>query len=240
MTGSKYSVLNQISKATRDGRYISGQEIADSLRLTRSAVNKAVRALREEGYAIDAVNHKGYRIENDPDLINPGELLTFLDEDRVEKIAIYDSVVSTNVILHELAENGGETGQVAVASSQTSGRGRNGSRFDSPDNKSIYMSYLLRPTDDTDIKGITPAVARVVADVINTETGAKVIADESGDVKLKGKKICGILTEILSEAESGYIRYIMIGVGIRPVKVKRAALLAGVIKGIDDIFARLR
>ncbi len=246
MIPSKYLVLNRILLSTRDQKYISGQEIAEKLGLSRSAVNKAVIAIREEGYQVDAVNHKGYRLISDPNAINYGELLMGLSEERLESVATFDMVTSTNVTLHELAEGGAPSGQVVIASAQTAGRGRGGSTFDSPDNKSIYMSYLIKPEKKPDVKSITPAVAQIVADAIKEELSEEIKAasngnyrvtcDVLGDVFLNDKKICGILTEMLSEVGTGYIRYIMVGIGIRPInEIRRADLVARLITTIDKM-----
>ncbi|MCR4695472.1 MAG: biotin--[acetyl-CoA-carboxylase] ligase [Pseudobutyrivibrio sp.] len=238
MIPSKYLVLNQILKASNNNLYISGQEIAQSLGLSRSAVNKAVSAIRSEGYDIDAINRKGYLITSDPNLINPGELLGILPAKRLESVAILDTVNSTNVKLHELAEEGALSGQIVIASCQTAGRGRAGSNFDSPDNKSIYASYLIRPDFTLDPKTITPKVAQIVAKSINEYLNTSAISyTDAGDLFLDDKKICGILTEMLSEAGSGYVRYIMIGIGIRPINsIKRASLIASIIQSLDKTF----
>ena len=233
MIPSRYLVINQIRQAGDE--YISGQQIAANLGISRSAVNKAVSVLREEGYMIDAVNRRGYQITADPDCINHGELLSFLSLERIKNIAVYETVSSTNVKLHELAESGAETGQTVIADAQTMGRSRGGGSFASPDNKSIYMSYLIVPEKKIDIKKITPAVADILAGVIMKMSDNKIEVRYPGDLYLDEKKIAGILTEILMEAESSYIRYIMLGIGIRPIKgIKRAALAAALIKELDD------
>ncbi len=234
MISSKHRVLYQILKVNEG--YISGQEIAEKLGISRTAVNKAVTAIKAEGYRIDAVNRMGYRIRENPNRINFGELLNYLDEERIDKIAIYDKLLSTNVTLHELAEKGAENGQVVIASSQTAGRGREGGTFDSPDNKSIYMSYLIVPNGKIDIKKVTPKAADAVRDCLNEMLEAKKISIEyPGSLYLGKKKICGILTEVLLEAESNYIRYLMVGIGVRPVEdIKRAEFTARLIKKLDN------
>ena len=236
MISSKYLVLNQILRAGEG--YISGQDIAEELAISRSAVNKAVTALRNEGYTVEALNHEGYHMDERPDLINYGELLYYMNSKRVENIAVYGEVVSTNVTLHELAEKGVTNGYTVIAASQTGGRGREGSGFDSPDNKSIYMSYLIRPDMSKEIsyKEITPAAADIVAESLRDLLSGEIAlgVNYPGDVCLDGKKICGILTEMLMEAESGFIRYIMLGIGVRPIKnIRRSELVSKIIDKLD-------
>ncbi|XME03863.1 biotin--[acetyl-CoA-carboxylase] ligase [Lachnospiraceae bacterium C1.1] len=235
MIPSRYLVLNEILKAGDD--YISGQEIAEGLGISRSAVNKAVSVLRDEGYIIEAVNRKGYQISSDPDQINYGELLSYLPSERLKTIAVYETVSSTNVSLHELAENGAGTGQTVIADAQTMGRSRGGGSFASPDNKSIYMSYLIVPSGKIDIKKITPLAADTLAGIITKMSDNKIEVKYPGDLYIDSRKVSGILSEILMEAESGYIRYIMLGIGIRPIKgIKRAAVTASLIRELDNLY----
>ncbi len=229
-------VLNEILKSSLEKRYISGQEIAEYLGISRSAVNKAVMRLRENGYSVEAVNNKGYILEKPSNRIGYGELMIRLPEKRLEDFYIYDSVTSTNVVLHALAESGAKTGSVVIAKKQTAGRGRNGSRFESPSDKGIYMSYLIKPKKRISLKGITPAAAKAVAASIRNILKEKgnVKVENCGDVILNGTKICGILTEVLFEAESGYVRYAMLGIGIRQIRgVNRSELVSEIVEKLD-------
>jgi BirA family biotin operon repressor/biotin-[acetyl-CoA-carboxylase] ligase len=242
MITTKDHVLNIILTEQQEEEFISGQQISEKLKISRSAVNKAVLSLREDGYIIEAVNRKGYRIVSSPDLISYGELLTYLTPERLGTVSILDQVASTNVTLHEFAENGAESGQIVIASSQTKGRGRHGTGFDSPEDRSIYMSYLIRPQDSRiiDVKKCTQNTARIVCDAINSHISEKSQAEVRlpGDIFLSSRKICGILTELLVEAESNFIRYIMIGIGIRPLNnIKRSELTAEIIKALDIKFS---
>lgn len=237
MISTRYLILNELLEAEKTSSYISGQRIAEKLNISRNAVNKGISSLKTEGYDIRAITNKGYMLKGDPNLINHGELLNLLGRERTENIAIYDNVTSTNVVLHELAESGAPNGQVVIARSQSAGRGRSGASFDSPEDNSIYMSYLIRPTKINEIRGITPAVTDIVAAAIKAlkPDMAGMEVKYPGDIMLGGRKICGVLTEVLMEAESGYIRYIMTGIGIRPIgDIKRAALVTSVISAIGD------
>ena len=52
----------------------SGEGMSRTLGVSRAAVWKAVEALRQEGYVISSAPHRGYRLEDSPDLLSPGEL----------------------------------------------------------------------------------------------------------------------------------------------------------------------
>ncbi|MFQ9792534.1 MAG: biotin--[acetyl-CoA-carboxylase] ligase [Acutalibacteraceae bacterium] len=106
-------------------------------------------------------------------------------------------------------------GTVVLAEEQTAGRGRMGRSFHSPAGSGIYMSFILRPNlTSNDAVLITTAasvaVARAIEEVTHIRTGIKWV----NDVYMNGKKICGILTEALTDFESGGIESIILGIGI--------------------------
>ena len=219
--------------------YISGQSLAGRLNISRSAINKAVFALREEGYIITATRNLGYFLTNRPDRLNQGELLRFLPENRIDKISCYSSIVSTNVSLHESAEINGKTGYVILSEEQTSGRGKNGSFYDSPCGNAIYMSYLFTSEDkggSLKPKTITPRVTEAVCDTISTVLGQEAYVKDIGDIYIGDRKICGIMTEVLVEAETDYVRYAIVGIGVQPDQPGyRVELAANIILALDKL-----
>ncbi len=131
-------------------------------------------------------------------------------------ITVYPQVTSTNTLLREAAENGAPEGTVIVAESQTAGRGRRGHSFWSPDGTGLYLSVLLRPTLPLSevLPLLTPAAAVAAARAIEA------VSDRSADIKWVNdiycdkKKVCGILTEIRSSAQTDRLAYAVVGVGI--------------------------
>ena len=119
------------------GNYISGEEASRSIGLSRAAVNTAVRSLREEGYIIESVTNRGYRLTEMPDALTTGTLLSALSQERMDHVICLPTVTSTNIHLMELAQQDAPDGQVVIAEMQTNGRGRIGTRFDSPKGKGI-------------------------------------------------------------------------------------------------------
>ena len=103
--------------------FISGQEICNRFSVSRTAVWKAIKQLRDEGYSIEAVNNKGYRLEETPDVISALELGSLLHTQWFGKEILYfDSIDSTNNELKRQAEKGVKHGLLAVAEEQTAGR----------------------------------------------------------------------------------------------------------------------
>ena len=195
--------------------FVSGEEISQSLSLTRAAIHTAVKTLRNEGYIIESGTNKGYRLMSSPDVITRGELLSNLPEKRVEQITCFDSLPSTNTHLTALAQEGAPEGQIVVANHQSAGKGRLGRSFHSPQNKGIYLSLLLRPkTLPADTACITAWVAVATIRAIEKATGIQPQVKWVNDIILNGKKIGGILTEMSVESESGQIQHLVVGIGL--------------------------
>ncbi len=198
----------------REGKsYISGQELSDRFGVSRTAVWKAVKSLRDDGYEIEAVSNKGYRLISSPDVMSESEMASRLRTVYVAReLHYYDRVDSTNVVLRRMAEEAPE-GTLAVADMQEAGRGRRGRGWISPPGINIYMSLLLKPEmDPSDAPMITLLMALAVADAVIDVTGLDARIKWPNDVVTGGRKICGILTEM--DMESDYIRDVIVGVGI--------------------------
>lgn len=196
---------------------LSGQEIAEKLGVTRAAVWKAVNTLRQEGYRIEAVNNRGYRLLGDSDVLSAQGIALELDEAfKNYTIDVLKRVDSTNLEVKRQALDGAGHGLVVLAEEQTMGKGRRGRSFYSPAGTGIYMSVLLRPSLEQSKNIIlmttvaSVAVCRAIRKVLHQEPEIKWV----NDVYLRGKKICGILTEAVSDIESGQIDTVIVGIGI--------------------------
>ena len=128
------------------GRYISGQELAAQLGVSRTAVWKAVAALRRDGIPIEAVTNRGYTLAQSVDVLNAAAVAAQLDEATVKalQIEVVDRLPGTNAALRSRADAGAREGLVLIAQAQSAGRGRGGHSFYSPPG-GLYMSILLRP-----------------------------------------------------------------------------------------------
>ena len=154
----KTKILKLLRKA--DG-YVSGQQICEQLDVSRTAVWKVIRQLKEEGYQIEAVRNRGYRIVEVPDVLTGEELKSLMQTQWAGRnIVCYPETDSTNLRIRELGDAGAPHGTLAVADMQTAGRGRRGRTWESPPGSSIYMSILLRPDI---IPGAAPMITQVMA-----------------------------------------------------------------------------
>lgn len=206
----KDDILNLLN--SQRGKFVSGESIAQVYNVSRNAVWKAVNSLRKDGYNIYAVQNKGYTLDGEG--IFTGEIIQSYIHSPV-KIEYIPTVTSTNDIIMEYGRQGREEFTAVVADSQSSGRGRKGRTFYSPDNAGTYFSILLRPNINfSESLYITTAAAAAVTEAVkqlyNMDTEIKWV----NDIYYNGRKICGILTEAHIDMESGTVDYAALGIGI--------------------------
>ena len=195
--------------------YISGEELSGMLGISRAAVWKAVSSLREEGYTIDAVTNKGYILVEKDTTITEESLRAALPARYKENpIHIFDTLDSTNNKAKQLALAGAPHGTIVMALQQTGGKGRLGRSFFSP-REGLYISIIIKPDFDLSKSVlVTSAAAVAVAESIESVAGHKAMIKWVNDVYIDDKKVCGILTEGMTDFETGQIENIIIGIGI--------------------------
>lgn len=198
------------------GVFVPGQKIAERLGTTDGAIRKTAGTLREEGYAIDAVKDKGYRLAGRSDTVSVAGISKYLSKETPSlRIEVLESVDSTNRLLHKKAAAKEDEGYVLVATAQTEGRGRFGRSFHSPAGTGIYMSVLLRPDMPLEkASTITTAAAVSVCRALEESSKTSPRIKWVNDILIDGKKVCGILTEASTNMESGRVEYIVLGIGI--------------------------
>jgi len=197
----------------RRGEYLSGEELANALNVSRSAVWKTIGQLREDGYRIEAVTNRGYCLTGG-DVLSREGILAHLRTPGLD-VEVCPCVSSTNTLLKAEAENGAPEGRVIVAGEQTAGRGRLGRSFFSPPGTGLYLSLLLRPKESAEAAlRITTAAAVAVCEAIEALSGREAKIKWVNDVYLDGKKVCGILTEASLDLESGGLHYAILGIGV--------------------------
>ena len=212
--------------------YVSGQELCEALGVSRTAVWKVMRKLKEEGYQIEAIPNKGYCLLDSPDILSVDELYSVQNTAWAgQKIVYYDVTDSTNIQAKRLAEEGAPHGTLVVAGRQDAGRGRRGRSWESPKDDGIFMTILLRPEIRPDqAPMLTLVAALAVAKAIRQTLNLSAMIKWPNDVLLNGKKICGILTEL--SAEITVVNYLVIGVGINVYNKRFEGELASVATSI--------
>ncbi len=196
--------------------YVSGQNLCETLGVSRTAVWKCINQLKVEGYEFDAVSNKGYRIVKYPDILTKEEIESQLEADcEIKKIVFFDETDSTNTRAKLAAEAGEQSGTLFVAECQTTGKGRRGRNWVSPAGSGIWMSLLLRPAiKPYDASMLTIVVAMALVKAIEETVGSDVpcYIKWPNDIVMGERKICGILTEMSAELEQ--VNYVVVGIGI--------------------------
>lgn len=229
---TKEKVLETLNRNKCDS--VSGELLAEKCNVSRAAVWKAVKSLREQGYNITGTTNGGYILESDNDVVSNQQFYTYLKKNHQEfqniHVECFKDIDSTNTyakkvlsecgnlrsLSGELTESGKEYHQAAIiAEHQTAGRGRLGRTFISPVKSGIYLTIIYAPQGGiqqpaklTALSAV--AVIRAIKNVYGLETQIKWI----NDIFYKGKKVGGILTEGFTNFETGIIESAIIGIGI--------------------------
>lgn len=197
--------------------YVSGQQLCDRFGVTRTAVWKVINQLKEEGYQIESVSGRGYRLVEGPaDMLSESEIASRLHTRWAgRKLYYYDSTGSTNTDAKRLAEEGNPHGTVVVADIQTTGKGRRGRNWQTLSGTSLSFTLLLRPEFVPDKASmITLVMALSVAEAVEEITGVAAGIKWPNDIVMNRKKICGMLTEMTMTPEMDEIQYVVVGTGI--------------------------
>ncbi len=215
-TGSRDKVLALLE--SNQGTYLSGEEIASQVGISRTAVWKAVKKLQEGGYVIDAVTNRGYCLVRGSDALSEAKIRSFLyPDDPGISMDVFDTVGSTNTVCLQRASAMPRSGPyAAIAGCQTQGRGRRGRSFFSPDGTGLYMSILLRPSalSADQAMRFTTIAAVATAEAIEAVSGRSASIKWVNDIYVGGRKVCGILTEASFNPEDGTLDYAVVGIGI--------------------------
>ncbi|MFZ7943058.1 MULTISPECIES: biotin--[acetyl-CoA-carboxylase] ligase [Bacillaceae] len=200
--------------------FLSGQHLAELIGCSRTAVWKHIEELRKDGFELEAVRNKGYRIVKTPERITADEIRLGLTTDFIGRNIHYEeSVETTQKIAHQFANDDAPEGTVIIAEEQRSGKGRMNREWHSPKYTGIWMSLILRPNIPL-IKTpqLTLLTAVAIVQAMEEETGLQPEIKWPNDILLSGKKVTGILTELQAEADR--IHSIIIGIGINVNQAK--------------------
>ena len=198
----------------RKNEFVSGQQIAGALGVSRNAVWKAVEKIRKEGYDVEAVTGMGYRLVNNDEAFGEISIQSFLKTKWLGRdLIFFEETGSTNDEVKKRAEKEAKEGLLIVADRQVKGKGRRGKTWDTFGGENIAMSCLLRPAFSPDIAPMLTIVMAISAmQGIEEVTGIKAGIKWPNDIVINGRKCVGILTEM--SAEPDYIHYVVTGTGI--------------------------
>lgn len=197
-----------------EGEPVSGQQMADTLGLSRTAVWKWIKELETEGYQIESIRKKGYVLHDFPDRIEKAHVAPLLETNRYGTvIETYETCESTQLIAHQRAQEGAPDGTIIIADEQTAGKGRLARPWESTKGSGIWMSVILRP-DLTfqEAPQVTLVTAVAIVQALKEVTGVEAQIKWPNDILLGDLKLTGILTEL--QAEPDRIQAIIVGIGM--------------------------
>lgn len=205
-------ILNLLK--TAGDTYISGEEIAERLGVSRTAVWKHIKELRRAGYDIVSQSRSGYALRGTPDVLTPAELAPLMGQSLFgTNILYHEETRSTNEDAKAAADAGAPDGTLVVTEFQGTGHGRLARGWFCPKGEGVLFSVILRPTSflPQEAPKCTLLAAVAVARAIRS-LGLDVGIKWPNDILADGRKLVGILTEMSAEMER--IHYIVIGIGI--------------------------
>ena len=207
----RHDILNLLAEHPED--FVSGERISQHLEVTRSAIWKQIKILQEEGFEIEAQTKNGYRLLKTPLTLNTWVLKQALTTTALGSVIELDDVLSsTNDRAKELARLGAVHGQVVLANCQSSGRGRLQRQWESP-RGGLWMSVVLRPNLSlADASKITLAASVAIADALRELFQIRIGIKWPNDLIYQGKKLVGILGEVVGEWNA--VQTLIVGLGV--------------------------
>lgn len=197
-----------------NGKFISGEKLAQNIGCSRTAIWKHIEDLKKDGFHVEAVRKKGYRLLEQSNKLSENEIYLGLETEEIGRsVYFFESVTSTQKVAKEYAMNGAKHGTLIVADEQTEGRGRMVRKWYSPKGTGIWASFILRP--DIQIQHapqLTLLSAVAVVQAIKKVTHITPEIKWPNDILISGRKVCGILTEL--QAEEDRIQSVILGIGI--------------------------
>lgn len=191
------------------------------------------------------------RADNEYTKLSQKLIKAFLRDNTECAVKVFDTIDSTNSEAKRVIKDGLNIDAIFVAEGQTGGRGRRGKSFFSPNTSGLYFTAVLHPNISlSDATGITAAAAVAVCDIIKNETKKDPKIKWVNDIFIDGKKVCGILTEAVTDFETNKVSAVIVGIGINlttsdfPSELKNIAGAVG--KDIDrnrlsaELFIRLK
>ncbi len=193
--------------------YLSGQDLSDVLKISRVAVWKHIKKIKELGYKIETKQKLGYRLESNSEKLLPWEITEGLKTTIIGKQAYYfDTIDSTQNQALTMTFDKENNGAVIVAEKQTSGKGRSGRQWESPKG-GIWLSVILHPKFDIEVTTLFPlASALALSNAIEKILQIKSDLKWPNDITIQGKKVAGMLVD--ASFESNKLENLVLGVGI--------------------------
>ena len=221
--------------------YLSGQDLSDILKISRVAVWKHIKRIRSLDYKIESKQNLGYKLVGNTNLLLPWEVTDGLRTNVIGKRVYYfDDIDSTQNFASSIAQNLLENGTIIVSKKQSSGKGRLGRKWISPEG-GLWFSVILHPKFDVSLATLFPLAASLaLANAIKKTLKKKPELKWPNDVTLNHKKIAGMLVDL--SLKSNDIESLILGVGINfkidPIKLEKTIKNTRNFYGVDTLVKR--
>ena len=194
--------------------FVSGNTLATELGISRVGVWARLEKLRQEGFGLEAIRHRGYRLTEEPPVINEDLVRAYLELGGTKVELIYrDEADSTSSEAERLLAEGRATPFVVMAQRQTKGRGRLGRQWHSEDEGNLYASFAFRPQlAPSQMQMITLWMGVQICRYINERLALPAQVKWPNDIVSGSRKLCGILAEARVDAD--HTRDLVFGIGI--------------------------
>ncbi|KTS71044.1 bifunctional biotin--[acetyl-CoA-carboxylase] ligase/biotin operon repressor BirA [Pantoea stewartii] len=204
-----HSVPLKLIDILSDGEFHSGEQLGETLGMSRAAINKHMQTLKSWGLEVYTVTGKGYSFPAPLQLLNEEAILGQLSQPDVAVIPVIDS---TNQYLLERMDSL-PSGAVCVAEYQQAGRGRRGRHWFSPFGANLYMSMYWRlEQGPAAAMGLSLVIGIVMAETLQSLGAEDVRVKWPNDIYLHDRKLAGILVELTGK--TGDAAQIVMGAGI--------------------------
>lgn len=192
-----------------DGEFHSGEQLGETLGMSRAAINKHIQTLKSWGLDVYTVTGKGYSLSAPIQLLNEQAILSQVTQDNVSVIPVIDS--TNQYLLERMHEM--ESGAACIAEYQQAGRGRHGRQWFSPFGANLYMSMYWRlEQGPAAAMGLSLVIGIIMAETLRSLGADDVRVKWPNDIYLNDRKLAGILVELTGK--TGDAAQIVIGAGI--------------------------
>jgi BirA family biotin operon repressor/biotin-[acetyl-CoA-carboxylase] ligase len=194
--------------------FVSGNDLAEELGISRVGVWARLEKLREEGFKVEAIRHRGYRLLEEPQGLNERLIHSYLELLGSDKdILFVKEVDSTNSQAEREIATGRKTPFVVMTTRQSAGRGRRGRVWHSEDSGNIMASFAFNPNlPPHTMQTITLWLGLKVCEFINKKYDLKLELKWPNDLLIDGRKVSGMLTE--ARVDTDRTRDLIFGIGL--------------------------
>lgn len=190
----------------------SGEQLATRYQVSRNAVWKVIKQLQAEGYLIESQHRRGYRYLGTKNL-SAEQIAVHLQHSL--QVQVFQTIDSTNKLAKQLATENPSRPLAIIANQQTAGYGRYGRQYYSPKDTGVYISLLLPMANKNVTSGLlTTGAAVAVVKIFESLYHVKLQIKWVNDLIYENGKIAGIMTEGITDFETGSLSYVIVGIGI--------------------------